>query len=52
MVKVKKATINPKNAHDVHCFMHAITISLYHKELGTNPERITKNLIAYAQKFN
>ena len=48
----KKATINPKNAHDVYCFMHAITIALYHKELGTNPERITKKLIAYAQKFN
>ena len=32
--------------------MHAITIALYHKELSTNPERITKNLIAYAQKFD
>ena len=51
-LKSKKATINPKNAHDVYCFMHAITIALYHKELGTNPERITKKLIAYAQKFN
>ena len=48
----KKATINPKNAHDVYCFMHAITIALYHKELGTNPELLTKKLIAYAQKFN
>ena len=51
-LKSKKATINPKNAHDVYCFIHAITIALYHKELGTNPERITKKLIAYAQKFN
>ena len=51
-LKSKKATINPKNAHDVYCFMHAITIALYHKELGTNPERITKKLIAYAQNFN
>ena len=32
--------------------MHSITIALYHKELGTNPERITKKLIAYAEKFN
>ena len=32
--------------------MHAITIALYYNELGTNPERITKKLIAYAQKFN
>ena len=51
-LKSKKATINPKNAHDVYCFMHAITIALYHNELGTNPERISKKLLAYAQKFN
>ena len=36
----------------MYCFMHAITISLYHNELGTNPERISKRLLAYAQKFN
>ena len=51
-LKSKKATINPKNTHDVYCFMHAITIALYHNELGTNPERISKKLLAYAQKFN
>ena len=50
-LKSKKATINPKNARDVYCFMHAITIALFHKELGTNPERITKKLIAHAQNF-
>ena len=33
-------------------FHATITIALYHNELGTNPERITKKLIAYAQKFN
>ena len=32
--------------------MHALTIALYHKKLGINPERITKELIAHAQKFN
>ena len=32
--------------------MHAITIALFHKELSTNPEHITKKLIAYAQKCN
>ena len=32
--------------------MHAVTISLYHNELGTNSERISKRLLAYAQKFN
>ena len=29
-----------------------ISIALFHKELGTNPEPITKKLIAYPQKFN
>ena len=33
-------------------FHATITIAFYHNELGTNPERITKKLIAYAQKFN
>ena len=51
-LKSKKATVNPKNAHDMYCFMHTITIALFHKELSTNPERITKKLIAYAQRFN
>ena len=36
----------------MYCFMHTITIALFHKELSTNPERITKKLIAYAQRFN
>ena len=43
-IKNKKATINPKNTKDVACFMYAITIALYHKQLGTNPERISKKL--------
>ena len=51
-LKSEKGTINPKNTHDVYCFMHTITIALYHNELGTNPERILKKLLAYAQKFN
>ena len=37
-LKSKKATINPKNTQDVHCFMYAATITLYHKESGKNPE--------------
>ena len=36
----------------MYCFIHAITVALYHKELGTYPERITKELITYAQKLN
>ena len=43
-IKNKKATINPKNTKDIYCFMYAITIALYHKQLGTNPERISKKL--------
>ena len=36
----------------MYCFIHAITIALLHNELGTNPECITKKLIAHAEKFN
>ena len=32
--------------------MCAITIALYHKQLGTNPERISKKLIKHADKLN
>ena len=48
----KKCTINPKNENDVYCFMHAITIALYHNELDSNPERISKKLMQYANKLN
>ena len=44
-IKTKKPTINPKNINDVYCFMYAATIALYNKELGTNPETISKRLI-------
>ena len=44
-IKTKKPTINPKNINDVYCFMYATTIALYNKELGTNPETISKRLI-------
>ena len=37
---------------EIKCFMYAITIALYYKKLGTNPERISKKLHAYSQKFN
>ena len=51
-VKKKKATINPKNTTDVYCFMYAAAIALYHDKLGSNPERITKQLATNAQTFN
>ena len=40
-LKPKKATINPQNNDDVYCFMYAVTIALYNKELGKNPGRIS-----------
>ena len=44
-IKTKKPTINRKNINDVYCFMYAATTALYNKELGTNPETISKRLI-------
>ena len=32
--------------------MYASTIALYHKELGTNPERISKRLVEHVSKLN
>ena len=46
-IKNKKATINPLNTKDTYCLMYVITIALYHKELGSNPERISKKLFEY-----
>ena len=51
-LKNKKFTINPKNKNDVYCFMHVITVALYHNELGSNPEPISKKLMQYANKIN
>ena len=51
-IKSKKATINPNNTKDTYCFIYAITIALYHKELGSNPERISKKLIEHIPLLN
>ena len=51
-IKTEKATKNPKNINDVYCFMYAATIALYHKELGTNPERISKRLMEHVSELN
>ena len=40
-IKNKKRTINPQNK-DNKCFQYSIIISLYHKEIKNNPERISK----------
>ena len=38
----KKTTINPINRKDNKCLQYAVTVVLNHKEIGNNPERITK----------
>ena len=42
-IKNKKCTINPQNCKDNKCFQYSITISLYHKEIKNNPERVAKS---------
>ena len=50
-LKNKKATINPQN-NDIYCFMYAVTIALYSKELETkNTGRISKKGRMYADTF-
>ena len=51
-LKNKKCVINQKNINDVYCFMYSITIALDHNELGSNPGRISKRLMQYANKIN
>ena len=51
-LKNKKATINPNNTKDAYCFMYAATIALYHKELGSNPEHISKKLLEHILLLN
>ena len=41
-LKNKEATINPKNTRDNECFKYAITVGLYHQEIGRNPQRISR----------
>ena len=41
MVKNKKSTINPKN-NDDNCFQYTLTVALNHKQIKSNPERISK----------
>ena len=48
-LKHKKATINPQNTNDVYCFIYAVTIALFNKELGKNPGRISQNLRLYSE---
>ena len=38
----KKVAIRPKNTKDNKCFESAITVALNHREIGKNPQRISK----------
>ena len=40
-IKNKNSTINPQNK-DNKCFHYSVVISLYHKEIKNNPERVSK----------
>ena len=49
-IKSKKAVLNPEN-NDNKSFQYSITLSLYHKEIGDNFNRIT-NIKPYVNNFN
>ena len=51
-LKNKGATINLQNTKDNYCFIYALTIALNHKEIGKNPDRISKCLIEHIPKYN
>lgn len=51
-LKNKKVTINPNNTKDAYCFMYAAAIALYNKELGSNPEHISKKLLEHILLLN
>ena len=40
----KKAAINPKNMKANYCFAYAVTIAIFHKEIGSNLDRISSRL--------
>ena len=51
-LKNKGATINPKITKDSYCFMYALTIALNHKEIGKNPDCMSKKLIQLISKYS
>ena len=50
-LKDKKATIDPKNTGDDNCFQYSITIALNHKNIGKDPQRISK-INSFIIKYN
>ena len=51
-MQFKKATVIPKNKNDNYCFAYAITIAIYHNEIGKNLNRISNKLLDCADKLN
>ena len=51
MVKNKKATKNLINKKDNECFQYAITVTLNHKEIKKDSERIAK-IKPFINKYN
>ena len=47
----KKAVVNPINEGDERCFMWAVIAGLHYREIGNNPERISK-LKPYVGRYN
>ena len=41
-IKNKRAAINPKNIDDDYCFQYALPAALDHKDIGRDPQRISK----------
>ena len=50
-IKNKGATINPKNIDDDYCLQYAVTAALDHKDIGRNPQRISK-IKSFISKYN
>ena len=50
-LKDKKATIDPKNTGDDNCFQYSINIALNHKNIGKDPQRISK-INSFIIKYN
>ena len=49
--KNKGATVKPKNIDDDYCLQYAVTAALNHKDIGRNPQRISK-IKPFISKYN
>ena len=51
MLKNKEAAVNPKNTDNDNYFQYSITIALDHKNIGKDPQRISK-IKSFITKYN